>query len=154
MSATLILNTPSLADPCRCTVSPTSNSKSLSVPATRFLESTQMVVMFFFFLPNSRLAGPGRLPVESLESVEICGVQCEGRAQSCCVQGEAWRGDCGSRGAAVNVAALALAEGAAAQKLAGYRRQEGSHVALRLLKTRGLSESACRSECGTSRLVV
>ena len=78
VSATLILNTPSLAEPCRCTVSPESNSKSLSVPATRFRESTQMVVMFFFFLPNSLPAGPGRLPVES---VEICG------AQGCCIQG-------------------------------------------------------------------
>ena len=72
VSATLILKTPSRAEPCRCTVSPTSNSKSESVPATRFLESTQMVVMLFFFLPKIRPAGPGRLVTVAAESADVC----------------------------------------------------------------------------------
>ena len=49
----------------------------------RFLESTQMEVMIFFFLPKSRPAGPGRLATVAAESADVCGVHCVG----CCIQG-------------------------------------------------------------------
>ena len=82
-----ILKTPSLAEPCRCTVSPMSNSKSSSRPAARFRLSIQIVVIAFFLLPNYRLAGPGTLAAEYVESAEICCAQGCGCCHCCCIQG-------------------------------------------------------------------
>ena len=87
VSATLILKTPSLAEPCRRTVSPMSNSKSSSRPAARFRLSIQIVVIAFFLLPNHRPAGPGTLAAEYVESAEICCAQGCGCCHCCCIQG-------------------------------------------------------------------
>ena len=140
-SATLILKTPSRAEPCRCTVSPTSNSKSESVPA-HALSRVNPDRGHDLFLPTEEPSSWARQARDR-----------RGRVSRVCrgLWGPRRLGgviDPACRAATVDVPTLALTQGAASQRLAEDRPQHGSH---RLLHWARLSETASRSERGTSR---